>query len=69
MFVYICADSTKKYIPVGVTCLSTICTGTFLFRECEGYCISKGYNNGDCRPLDNQKPVLPLHCCCYYVKR
>ena len=69
MFVYTFADSTKKYIPVGVTCLSIICTSTYTSRECEGYCISNGYNNGECRPLDLVKPVAPEHCCCYYVKR
>ncbi|CAF2078983.1 hypothetical protein Bca4012_090781 [Brassica carinata] len=63
------SDSTKKYVPVGVTCLSIVCTSTYTSRECEGYCISKGYNNGECRPLDLVKPVAPEHCCCYYVKR
>ncbi|CAN6920699.1 hypothetical protein Bca4012_090780 [Brassica carinata] len=66
---HMASHSTKKYDPVVVTCLSTVCTSTYTSRECEGYCISKGYNNGECRALDLQKPVGPDHCCCYYEKR
>ncbi|KAH0904623.1 hypothetical protein HID58_044126, partial [Brassica napus] len=63
------ADITKKYVPVSVTCLSTVCTSIYTSRECEGYCISKGYNNGECRALNLEKPVGPDYCCSYYVKR